>query len=217
MKDKHKSDTLILGALLSLSGGFQDAYTYVLRGNVFANAQTGNVVLMSQHFMTGEFRRAVHYLLPIVAFAFGILASEQIAHGFKKLNVIYWRHIILFLEMIVLTIVAFLPEVLNTPANILVSFSCAMQVQAFRELKGHGYASTMCIGNLRSGTESFSKYLRTRDKTNIIDSLYYFGIILIFAIGAGLGGIISGILGYKSILISGFILLIANLSMIQKK
>ena len=217
MKDKHKSDTLILGALLSLSGGFQDAYTYVLRGNVFANAQTGNVVLMSQHLMTGEFRTSLHYLLPIIAFAFGILAAEQIAHEFKKLDIIYWRHIILIIEMIVLIVVAFLPEALNTPANVLVSFSCAMQVQAFREVKGHSYASTMCIGNLRCGTESFSKYLRTRDKTQIVDSLYYFGIILIFAIGAGLGGIISDIIGYKSILISSLILLIANLTMIQKK
>lgn len=216
MKNKHRSDTLILGVLLSLSGGFQDAYTYVLRGNVFANAQTGNVVLMSQHLMTGEFRRAVHYLLPVVAFAFGILAAEQIAHEFKKINVIYWRHIILILEMIVLTVVAFIPESLNTLANILVSFSCAMQVQAFREVKGHSYASTMCIGNLRSGTESFSKYLRSRDKTDIVDSLYYFGIILIFAVGAGLGGIISVRLGFKAILISSAILLIANLTMIEK-
>lgn len=216
MKNKHKSDTLLLGALLSLSGGFQDAYTYDLRGNVFANAQTGNVVLMSQHIMTGEFRRAVHYLLPVVAFAFGILAAEQIAHEFKKINVIYWRHIILILEMIVLTIVAFIPESLNTLANILVSFSCAMQVQAFREVKGHSYASTMCIGNLRSGTESFSKYLRSGDRTDIVNSLYYFGIIFIFAIGAGLGGIISALLGFKSILISSLILFIANLTMIEK-
>lgn len=216
MKDKHKSDTLILGALLSLSGGFQDAYTYVLRGNVFANAQTGNVVLMSHHIMTGDFRRALHYLLPLFAFAFGILAAEQIAHQFKKLDVIYWRHVILLIEMAVLTVVAFLPESLNTLANILVSFSCAMQVQAFREVKGHSYASTMCIGNLRIGTEKFSKYLRSRDRTDIIDSLYYFGIILIFAVGAGLGGIVSGLIGFKAILISSVILLVANLTMIQR-
>ena len=118
--------------------------------------------------------------------------------------------------MIVLTIVAFIPESLNTLANILVSFSCAMQVQAFREVKGHSYASTMCIGNLRSGTESFSKYLRSGDRTDIVNSLYYFGIIFIFAIGAGLGGIISALLGFKSILISSLILFIANLTMIEK-
>ena len=217
MNNKHKSDTLILGALLSLSGGFQDAYTYVLRGNVFANAQTGNVVFMSQHMMTGDFSGALLYFLPLVAFASGILVAEQIAHFFKKINKVYWRHIILFLEIVVLFIVGFLPEEFNALANILVSFSCAMQVQAFRSLKGHSYASTMCIGNLRSGTESLSKYLRTRNKSDLVDSLYYFGIILIFAIGAGLGSILSGYWGYKTILISSFILLLANLSMIERK
>ena len=217
MRNKHKSDTLILGALLSLSGGFQDAYTYVLRGNVFANAQTGNVVFMSQHMMTGDFGGAMQYFLPLAAFAAGILVAEQIAHLFKKINKVYWRHVILILEIIVLSVVAFLPGELDTLANILVSFSCAMQVQAFRSLKGHSYASTMCIGNLRSGTESLSKYLRTRDKRDIVDSLYYFGIILVFAVGAGLGGILSGYWGYKTILVSSLILLLANLSMIERK
>ena len=34
--------------LLTLSGGLQDAYTYLRRGRVFANAQTGNIVLLGQ-------------------------------------------------------------------------------------------------------------------------------------------------------------------------
>ena len=217
MDSKHKSDTLLLAVLLSLSGGFQDAYTYVLRGNVFANAQTGNVVFMSQHVMTGDFRGALRYFLPLVAFASGILVAEQIAHFFKKINKVYWRHIILILEIIVLTVVAFLPEEFNELANILVSFSCAMQVQTFRSLKEHSYASTMCIGNLRSGTESLSKYLRTRNKKDIVDSLYYFGIILVFAIGAGIGSILSEHWGFKTILVSSGILFLGNLVMVERK
>ena len=121
------------------------------------------------------------------------------------------------LEIVVLFVVGFLPESMNTIANIMVSFSCAMQVQAFRIVKGHSYASTMCIGNLRSGMESFSKYLRNRDRKDIIDSLYYFGIIMIFAIGAGLGGVLSARWGFKTIFISCVILLIANLTMIERK
>ena len=105
----QKSDTLILGALLSLSGGFQDAYTYVLRGNVFANAQTGNVVLMSRYIMTGNWGEALQYIFPIVAFAIGILAAEQIGYRFKDSVKIHWRQIILIIEIIVLTAVAFLP------------------------------------------------------------------------------------------------------------
>ena len=41
------SESFRLSAILSLSGGLQDAYTYNVRGQVFANAQTGNVVLMA--------------------------------------------------------------------------------------------------------------------------------------------------------------------------
>ena len=39
---------------LSASGGLQDAYTYIGRGKVFANAQTGNIVLMSQAAFDGD-------------------------------------------------------------------------------------------------------------------------------------------------------------------
>ena len=70
-KQKQTSETFILGALLALSGGFQDAYTYNVRDKVFSNAQTGNVVLMSQHFMTGDF--AVAYS---ICFLFWPLPAE---------------------------------------------------------------------------------------------------------------------------------------------
>ena len=38
-------------------------------------------------------------------------------------------------------------------ANAIVSFTCAVQVQAFRKIHGNVYSSTMCIGNLRSFAE----------------------------------------------------------------
>ena len=47
--EMQTSESFRLSAVLSFSGGLQDAYTYNVRGNVFANAQTGNVVLMSQN------------------------------------------------------------------------------------------------------------------------------------------------------------------------
>ena len=42
---KQMSESFLTAAFLSLSGGLQDAYTYIYRGHVFANAQTGNIVL----------------------------------------------------------------------------------------------------------------------------------------------------------------------------
>jgi uncharacterized membrane protein YoaK (UPF0700 family) len=124
---------------------------------------------------------------------------------------------VLLAEMVALAIVGFLPAEMNLLANALVSFSCAMQVQAFRKVHGYGYASTMCIGNLRSGTESLSQYLRTKDREALRKTLHFFGIILIFAVGAGLGGILSGVLGIRTIWISVGILLIVNLMMTKEK
>lgn len=210
------SESFRLSALLSISGGLQDAYTYNIRGKVFANAQTGNVVLMSQNFMSGDFRRGLYYLCPLVAFSLGVFVTERIEHTFKENKGIHWRQMVLAVEMVALAAVGFLPAELNLLANALVSFSCAMQVQAFRKVHGYGYASTMCIGNLRSGTESLSQYLRTRDRVALRKALHFFGIILIFAIGAGLGGILSGVLGIRTIWISVAILLTVILMMAKE-
>ena len=211
------SESFRLSALLSFSGGLQDAYTYNVRGNVFANAQTGNVVLMSQNFMCGEWIQGLYYLCPLVSFSLGVFIAERIESGYKNSIKLHWRQIILFIEMAVLAIVGLLPSQLNTVSNMLVSFSCAMQVQAFRKVHGYGYASTMCIGNLRSGTESLSQYLRSGDQGAMHKSLHFFGIILIFAIGAGTGGILSGLLGIRTIWLSVAILFAVTIIMMKEK
>lgn len=209
LPEKQMSEAFINSIFLAMSGGFQDAYTYFTRDKVFSNAQTGNVVLMSQHFMMGEWKDGLKYLLPLLAFAFGVLAAERIQAQFRFARWLHWRQGILLLEIAILLIVGFLPQTLNMTATILVSFSCAMQVQAFRKVDGYSYASTMCIGNLRSGTAAFSMYLRDKRPEQLRQSLYYFGIILFFAIGAGIGGNLSMRYGIHMIWVSVGCLLVS--------
>ena len=75
----------------------------------------------------------------------------------------------------------------------------------------------MSICNLRIGTESLSHYFSTKEKESLDKALYFFGIIFIFAIGAGIGGILSVKYGIKTILISPILLLVAALIMIKKR
>ncbi len=202
------SETFLLNGILAFSGGFQDAYTYNVRDEVFSNAQTGNVVLMSQHFLMGEWTTALRYFFPILAFAFGVLIAEQIGYHYKYAKKLHWRQIILLFELILLFAVGFIPGRYNLLATMLVSFTCAMQVQTFRTVKGYGYASTMCIGNLRSGTESLSVYLREKQVGALKKAMHYYGIILIFAVGAGIGGVCSLAVGTKAIWVSSALLLV---------
>ena len=85
------SEAFITSVFLALSGGFQDAYTYFTRDGVFSNAQTGNVVLMSQHFMMGEWSEGLRYLFPLLAFAVGVFVAERIQGSFKYARKLHWR------------------------------------------------------------------------------------------------------------------------------
>lgn len=79
---KQMSETNMLMILLTISGGLQDAYSYFVRGEVFSNAQTGNIVLMSTYVAKGNWHRALHYLIPVLAFAMGIFIAERL-HAFQ--------------------------------------------------------------------------------------------------------------------------------------
>ena len=57
------SESMALAVFLTLAGGFQDAYSYNCRGKVFANAQTGNLVLLGQNLAMGNWPAALHYVI----------------------------------------------------------------------------------------------------------------------------------------------------------
>ncbi|MGN0140885.1 MAG: YoaK family protein [Roseburia sp.] len=216
-RNGQMSESFFNSAFLALSGGFQDAYTYNTREEVFANAQTGNVVLMSQHLMSGEWMAALRYFLPLIAFAAGVFAAEQVQYHFKYAKKLHWRQGIILAEILILFLVGFIPADYNMAATVLVSLTCAMQVQTFRKVNGYAYASTMCIGNLRSGTAAMSVYLRERKPEQLRQSLHYFGIIFVFAVGAGMGGILSANFGIHVIWISCLILLVSFLLMCRSR
>ena len=197
---KQMSETNMLMILLTISGGLQDAYSYFVRGEVFSNAQTGNIVLMSTYVAKGNWHRALHYLIPVLAFAMGIFIAERLHARFKDVGFIHWRQIIVFTEMVLLCIVGFIPlgGSYDFVANALSSCACAMQVQSFRKVNSYPYASTMCIGNMRSAMESISAY------------------IFVFACGAGIGGAYSLYIGNEFIWISCALLLICFVLMFIK-
>ena len=184
-------------ALLTLSGGLQDAYTYLRRGKVFANAQTGNIVLLGQSLFDGDWGRAARYLLPVLAFALGVAAAEAIRARRPR-----WQRRVLLWEILLLFLVGFIPHSLDQLANALVSFSCAMQVQAFRKVEGFVFASTMCIGNLRSGMESLCAFLRTGDRQERRKARLYFFLIFLFALGAEAGSLAVELLDLPAIWLS---------------
>lgn len=211
------SDALRTMVFLTLSGGFQDGYTYMGRGQVFANAQTGNVILFGVHLCSGEWAAALRYLTPVVAFGAGVYFSAWVRHRFGEGRRLHWRQLVLGIEILLLFAVGFLPNTLDIAANVLVNFVCAMQVQAFRKVRGNAYASTMCIGNLRSGVQCLFDWRHNGDAAALRKALQYLTIITVFAVGAVFGSLLSQTVGVRVIWCSCALLAVSFFLMFSRE
>ena len=146
-----------------------------------------------------------------VAFGLGIFLAEFV--HFQKIQKVHWRQVTLLIEIIILFGVGYISFEQNLVANSLTSFACGLQVQAFRKIHGKGYATTMCIGNLRTGTHEMCNYLCTKKVQHLQSGLLYYLIILTFIIGAILGNFCIRIFSAKAIWISVSLLILAFILM----
>jgi len=182
-----KTESHILGLLLASIGGIMDAYSFVCRGHVFANAQTGNIMLLGIYLSVGDFQTALYYLCPILAFSLGI-ALSYVARKIKKFKSPYvWQWGLLIINALIMVGVAFLPQSLNLLANCLISLTCGVQLASFPVISGNSVATTMCIGNLHSMIREGINYFYTKNKADLKKSLLFFSVILFFVLGAILG------------------------------
>ena len=94
------SESFLTAAFLSISGGLQDAYTYLFRGKVFANAQTGNIVLLSACVVDRNWYQAAHYLIPLLFFALGIAAAEWVRLKYQRIERLHWRQLVVLSEIV---------------------------------------------------------------------------------------------------------------------
>ena len=90
-------------------------------------------------------------------------------------------------------------------------------MESFRKIHGNAIATTMCIGNLRSGMFNFDEYIRTGNKKNLKSSILYFIIIFAFVAGAVVESLMLKLFGSFSIIMSVLLLIVALLIMFQSK
>ena len=203
------SESLTMALLLTVSGGFMDAYSYLCRGHVFANAQTGNILLLGVNLSTGDWAKALQYFCPVAAFMLGIAMADLTRHFFRQVSWLHWRQLAALAEAAILLAVMAIPLSHNLLANSLTSLACGAQVESFRKVRGLGAATTMCIGNLRTATQSVCDYCFARNKSDIRRGLLFFGMILAFVAGAVLGNLAVTHLGQYAIAGSAALLLAA--------
>ena len=180
---------------LATVGGFLEAYTYVTRDGVFANAQTGNIARMGLNLAQGNILLTLRYLIPVIAFMAGVTLSLQLRRLRQD-----WERVILLLEIALLFLVGLIPTgSLNMLATVTVSFVCALQVESFRKFGENAFASTMCTGNLRIATEHLNRYFADKSRTELNTALQYYGIDLVFACAVLVGYWVTRAFGVRAV------------------
>ena len=183
-----QSDTLLAASLLAATGGLLDAVVYLDHGHVFANAMTGNVILLGISALSHDWMQVARHVSPLVAFLTGVVASRFLRVFPRN----YAAIAVLMLEIVVLLIAGSLPDSFpDLLFTAIISFVSAFQVSTFRTVGRFTYNSTFVTGNLRDMSESFVNGFLEVDPATGRKSLARsrkLGIIcLFFLLGAMLG------------------------------
>lgn len=187
-------------------GGFFGAYTYLLKGNIFCNAQTGNVVLMGMAFGSFDFAEGFYYFVPISAYLLGAIVSEILPNPIKHKLAIRWDTLLILIEMIVVAIIGFIPS--SAPVQIsqvAINFIASMQYNTFRQAQGMPMATTFVTNHIRQIGIGMAKELhhhKTGDKSHRKKLINHLEMLLFFVLGAFVGTVFCNIMADMAIWIT---------------
>jgi len=215
---KTISESTAFMVMLTLLSGYLNAYTYATRGGIFANMHTGNMSKLGISLAGGNFAGSWQYLAPILAALLGVMFSELVRHRFSGIAFGSWQKNMLAFEILVLVGAAFIASGWHDMLIACVfSFVTEAQLSVFGKWEGKGHSTTICTGNLRSGTERLYLWGKTGERDHGHRAAQYYGIIVFFIAGAALGAWCSGRWGQRAVLGACVLLLAAFLLMFQRK
>ena len=128
------SGMFAIANLFAIVGGYLDAYSYLARGHVFANAQTGNVVLFGVRTAAGDWTSAYKTLPAILAFMCGVAVARLLRVRPQK-QTFGPTLICQALELLVLLVFLFFGRfVSDFYAVLLIAFSAALQNTSYSSI-----------------------------------------------------------------------------------
>ena len=203
------NERLWLFCMLMLIAGFWGGFTYSLRGRVFVNAQTGNLVFLSLGIASWDTALIKNALATFLAYFCGIITAELISKEINKISFLIWERILLIFSLIVTICLGFIPETAPFEfTNFSIGFTAAMQFNTFEKAHGMGMATPFCTNHVKQASANFVRFLKTRDSNKLRVSLSHLSMILSFVTGATLSIFLGKFFLGKAIWLSSFFILI---------
>ena len=199
-----------VGALLVTSNGFVDAYTYLAHGGVFANAQTGNVILFGVGLAKPNEVDALTHLWPVIAFVVGIVVAHLFRGEAATRHLHYPLRYVLGLQALVLVAVGLLPASAPEPSiTTSIGFVAALQFSLFRSVRTATVVPVAMTGNLMRTTDAVLTALRGRRREDVALAVLYVSLVLGFGAGAVVGALVTGVVGTRAVWIPAAMIVVA--------
>lgn len=202
------AEARLFALLLTFSGGYIDAFTYIKCGRTMAAAQTGNIIFLSAALANHNFWGVMDRLGSLIAFIVG-LTMVSILHVHLKTD--YWRVVCLLPILIIGAIIGLLPD--NFPDYIMVpavSFGLAMQSAAFSKIEGLGYNNVFASGSVKKAAVAWSEYYFHHDQAQRPAARNYLTVVICFTIGAIISAQLLPLFHMKTIWIATFLILVTD-------
>ena len=172
--------------LLIFVAGFYGGYTLCVRGGVFCNGQTGNLALLGMALGSGNWMKAIYYLIPISSYMLGIIVAEVIPRQLRWYR-LRWDTLLTLIEIALVIAIGFVPA--SAPhqiCQVTINFICAMQYNTFRQSGGVAMATTFCVNHMRMVGVAVSKMLtrKEKDTEQRVQLRTHGGMLISFVLGA---------------------------------
>jgi uncharacterized membrane protein YoaK (UPF0700 family) len=190
--DTERARTLWFALLLTLTNGFMDAHTYYVRGGVFANVQTGNVIFFAIDASERKVAAALAHVWPILAFMVGVALASHIKSGRVERFVPHPLRWTMTVQVVALVVIGFIPvTVAHSYVTVPIAFLAAVQMALFRNIGDLAYLPVATTGNLMRFIEAGYDGLVEKAAPSRRAAGIYGALILAFAGGALIGAFAS--------------------------
>lgn len=180
----------------SMIGGFMGGYAIINFCELFANAQTANMIHLVEKLIGRDFAGLVYILAAFLTYISGnvfcVLYRKFINKNLRAISIVF--------DFFAITAVGIITKFTSINFALLpILFAMPVQWNAFNDDAGYVSSTIFSTNNLRQAAMSLTQYLTDKDKARLDKTKFYWTTLLSFHIGVAVVCIASVLYGVQSI------------------
>lgn len=181
---------------VSAIGGFVGGYAIFNHCDIFANAQTGNLIRLVINACTGQLESILLIVLAFVIYAAGNV-FYAVARKYSKISM---KIVSFIVTSVCIALTGILSGINNDYIAVYpVFFLTPVQWNAFKTAGGNSSATTFSSNNVRMAVMLLTMYFLEKDRKALRNSRFYWATLLWFHMGVAAACLLSLPFGTQSV------------------